>query len=767
MDLRSRRSALVIGASFLALASAARAQTEPAANAVAAAAATSVGVDEVVVTAQRRETNLQKTPIAISAFGSKILQDRGIKSIRDLAGQIPNFSIARANISYTTQTYSLRGVGETDPIQEPVVAVYVDDVYQPRQIGSMLDFNDIQRVEVLRGPQGTLYGRNSSAGALRVITNEPTAIFHTSDSLTYGSYNDFEARALVSGPLLGDSLTGSLSYLHHQRAGITHDPTLGYNVNRIFLDSARAKLRWTSGKWDVEGVLNVLRDRSDARSYIPVTQPGGAKATRTSYSEVPPYQHLDQISGSVRAIYALDDHLKVKSISSYGGFDLNPVNYDNDGQAALIQKNLIHYNDQYLTEELQLNGDYGFVNFTSGFFYLHERFFVERDGYSRKNASPTNPLTTPSNYTFLRAHNITDTDSYAVFGEANWRLTSKLTLTTGVRETLETKKFVFNNSTLNLAGQVVAPQIDTFGHLVVGQAHHTWTAFTPKVSLSYQWTPEVMQYVTYSEGFKSGGFDNRATRLDLAETPFNPETVDSYETGLKSELFDHRFRANLALFYNQYKNLQVSFTDVSIPGSPSVRGNAGQAHTEGVELETDTRLTDALSLQASGGYQFAVYDKYLNNTGIGSNANGHPLINAPRWTVSGGLTYEVPLHVYGSLRFSVDGEWTSAAYSSALERPQDRYPAQGFLNAALTWTSDDTHWAAIVSGKNILDTSSVAGQRRLYALDRGLLSQLPGSSDRAVHVEVSALSNSETKSGTDMVPLLPLREKVAFRRKVG
>ncbi|MDR3508506.1 MAG: TonB-dependent receptor [Caulobacteraceae bacterium] len=677
-------------ASSLILASAATAETAP----TAAAAASGIGVGEVVVTAQRRESNLQKTPIAISAFDAKTLADRKVDSIRDLAGQIPNFSIARANISYTTQTYSLRGVGETDPIQEPVVAVYVDDVYQPRQIGSMLDFNDIQRVEVLRGPQGALYGRNSSAGALRVITNEPTKTFHTDDSLTYGGYNDLEARALISGPILGDDLTGSLSYLHHSRDGVTHDPPLGHDVNRIDLDAARVKLRWTPGKWDIEGVLNVLKDRSDTRSYIPAAQPGGF-ATRTSYSEVEPYQHLDQISGSVRAIYALTDHLKVKSISSYGGFNLNPVNYDNDGQAALVQKNLIHYNDQYYTEELQLNGDYGRFNFSTGFFYLHERFFVQRDGYSRKNALATDPTVTPSNYSFLRAHNVTNTDSYALFGEANWKITDKLILTTGVRETVETKTFTFNNSTLNLTGQVTAPSIK-------GQADHTWSAFTPKVSLSYQWTPDLLQYVTYSKGFKSGGFDNRATILALAETPFNPEFVNSYETGLKSEWFDHHLRANLALFYNQYDNLQVSYYDPAKVAS--VRGNAGQAHTEGVELETDARVTDALSLQASAGYLFAIYDNYKNAGGAGVNADGHTLINAPRWTLSGGFGYDLPIHIAGSLRLTVDAQYATKYYSSALNRPLDQVPAQGFLNANLTWTSEDSHWSAILSGRNILDS---------------------------------------------------------------
>ncbi|MEI9891700.1 MAG: TonB-dependent receptor [Caulobacteraceae bacterium] len=691
-----RRRALLVAAgsiSLLAAGGGARAADVVAADAADTAAP---AVGEVIVTAERRETSLQKTAIAISAYDAGRLADRGINSIRDLSGQIPNFSIARANISYTTQTYALRGVGETDPIQEPVVAVYVDDVYQPRQLGSMLDFNDVQRIEVLRGPQGTLYGRNSSAGAIRVITADPGQTPHDLLSLTYGSYNDVEARGLVSGPL-SETFAGSLSYLHRSRDGITEDPTLGHDVNRIDFDAVRGKLRWTpNDRLDAQTSVNVLRDRSDTRSYTPVSQPGGYEPYR-SYSEVPPYQKLDQASISERVQYKLNDALKLKSITSYGGFDLNPVWYDNDGAAALIQKNLIHYNDQFITQELQLNGEFGRLNFTSGFFYLHERFFVQRDGYTRTNAVATTPplLAAGSNYSYLRAHNFTDTDSYAVFGEGTYRITDKLSLTGGVRLTQESKRFVFDNSVINLNAQVIAPSIQ-------GQAQHTWTAATPKASVQYQWTPTIQTYATYAEGFKSGGFDNRATTIATAQNPFNPETVDSYEGGLKSQWFDRRFQANLAIFYNQYKDLQASVFDPAF--STSVRINAGKAHTDGVELETETRLTEALGVQVSGGYLDAIYDSFKNAGGLGVNADGKTLINSPKWNASAALVYDLPVKVPGGLRLTADGNWQGAAFSNALNRPQDQYPDQAFLNASLIWTAPDPRWSVDLSSRNLLDS---------------------------------------------------------------
>ncbi len=501
----------------------------------------------------------------------------------------------------------------------------------------------------------------------------------------------------MEGPLAAN-WSGSLSYIHHKRDGVTEDPTLGHDVNRIDLDAYRGKLRWTpNDRFDALLTVNALKDRSDSRAYIPVRQPGGGFDSQTSYSEVEPRQDLDQVSTSLRLKYKLTDHLDLKSISAYGGFDLNPVSYDNDGEAALIQKNLIHYNDQYATQEVQLNGDYGRLTFTTGLFYLHERFFVQRDGYSRKNALNTDPAVTPGNYNFLRAHNITDTDAYAVFGEATWSLTDRLKVTGGLRWTNEDKTFTFDNGVLNLAGQVTAPSIK-------GRASKTWAQVTPKLSVQYQWTPDAMGYLTYSKGFKSGGFDNRATRLDLATLPFAPEEVITYEGGLKSELFDKRLRANLAAFYNDYQNLQVSFYDPTYVGSR--RGNAGQAHSYGVELETDAALTDAVSAQFSTGYLFAVYDEYKGAGGPGINADGNRLVNSPRWNLSGGLTWLVPVKIPGALKVGVNAQYQSSIVTSATPAAggQNRIPGQTFVNAVATWTAPDPRWQVVLSARNLLES---------------------------------------------------------------
>jgi len=691
-SLSSLRGALLASA-LVTISDAASAREEPVAPAVAASPATTTE-DDIVVTAARRATDLQKTALTISAFDPKTLADRNIANIRDLAGQIPNLFVARTSISHTTQTFSLRGVGESDPIQEPVLAIYVDDVYVPRQIGSMSEFVDLERIEVLRGPQGTLYGRNSSAGALRIITRDPDQTLRGSAELGYGSFNDMQFHGIVSGPIAGDTLSGSIAYIHRSRDGVTWNPTLGHDVNRIDLDAIRGKLRFTGiARLDALLTVNLTRDRSDTRSYIPVNQPGGFDRRR-SYSEVEPLQHLDSESASLRLNYTVLPKLGIKWVSAIGGFHLNPVAYDNDGEAALIQKNLIDYQDKYVSQEVQLTGDFEPVTFTGGLFYLYERFFVERDGFSRTGTAATAPIAR------LRAHNFTETNAYAVFGEATWRATDIFSLTGGLRGTIERKRFVFDNKLLDADRKVV-------GQSIAGEASKSWRALTPKATLQAQWTPNLLQYLTYARGFKSGGFDNRATRLDLATLPFNPETVSTYEGGLKATLFGRALRSNLAVFYNDYRGLQVSFYDPAYVGSR--RGNAGKAHSWGIELENDLRVSKRLTLQASGGYLLARYDDYKGAGGRGINADGNPLTNAPEWSLSGGSTYTLPLGRRGDLRLAANAQYQSSFYTSALARPQDLVPGQTFVNGTITWIPNDTRFQLSLQGKNILGADQPVG----------------------------------------------------------
>jgi iron complex outermembrane receptor protein len=640
----------------------------------------------VTVTAEHHSEDLQKTPLAISAFDEKALEDKQIKSVRDLAGQVPNLTLPRQSISYSAQTYGIRGIGETDPIQESAVAVYADDLYIPRAISSMLDFNDVQRVEVLRGPQGTLYGRNSSAGAIRVITQDPDQQVRGFAELSGGNYNAENGRVLISGPLVDNALFGSFSAIRLTRDGTVSDPTRGKDVNNIDIQSYRGKLRLNpvDSPWDVQLTLASTFDRGDTTSYTPFDANGHFDRFK-SYSSLDPKNKLDQGSGVLRALYTINDNLNFKSVTAYSAFH-QPVDYDNSGQAALIQQNLITYKQDYATQEFQLNGDYQDFSFSTGLYLYHEKFDADRD-----------------NLTYSVARNrvigqgqdsTTETESYALYSQGSYHLTSRFSLIGGLRYTREHKNFDYTNNAINVNRQIT-------GVNFTADASHSWQSTSPKLGFEYAWTPHLNQYAYVAKGFKAGGYDNRAPTKAAAEQAFSPEDVTTYETGFKGDFLDNRLRTNVALFYNDYKDLQTNAYDPSL--GVNLRTNVGRAHTYGVELETTSALTHNLQLTANAGYLESKYDDFQNASGPGVSANGKQLVLSPRWNASVGLNYTVPVDLPGALLLGTDAQFQTKSYANALNDDVQEVPTQTFWNAHTSYITGDGHWTTTLAVKNLLD----------------------------------------------------------------
>lgn len=584
----------------------------------------------VTVTAEHRSENLQKTPLAISAFDENALRDAQINNVRDLSGRVPNLTLNRQSISYSAQTYGIRGIGETDPIQEAAVAVYADDLYIPRAISSMIDFNDVERVEVLRGPQGTLYGRNSAAGAVRVITRDPDQQTRGFFELGAGTYNARNGRLLISGPLVDNTLFGSFSAIRLTRDGTVRNRTRDKDVNNVDIQSYRGKLRLApeDSPWDVQLTLAGTFDRGDTTSYSPFDPATGRYDKFKTYSSLDPKNKLDQGSAVLRAIYTLNDNLSFKSVTAWSEFD-QPVDYDNSGQAnsgnaAPIQNNLILYKQRYATQEFQLNGSHDDFTYTLGLYLYKERFRAERDSltYSvaadRVNASGQ--------------YSTTDTESYALYGQSNYKLTPRLSLTTGLRYTSEHKNFRYSN-------YAITPDRQITGTNFSAETSESWASFSPKVGLEYAWSDDLVQYGYVAKGFKAGGFDNRAPTRLAAEQGFDPENVTTYEVGFKGDFAAGRLRSNIALFYNDYDDLQTNAWDPAI--SANLRTNVGSAHTYGLELENTALLTRDLRLTANIGYLKSKYDDFQNASGPGVSADGKEMIFAPRWNASLGLNWTV------------------------------------------------------------------------------------------------------------------------------
>jgi len=542
-----------------------------------AAADTTKAIEEVVVTSERRTTKLQKTPIAVTSLDAVKLGQNGGHLIRDLAGEIPNVEVPRGGLTPTTETFFIRGIGTSDPIQDPTVGIYVDDVYIPRPLsnGGLFDLPDVSRVEVLRGPQGTLYGRNSDAGAVRLITQDPTDTLHAVGDVGIGDYGAVQTHELISGPIVPGRVEGSLAFVHSERDGTTKDPTLHMDVNNINHNAARAKLKVTPTD-DLEIILSAdgMIDHSNTAYYTPVLQPGKFNPNYT-YSPLAPVNDLNSGGVALHVKYQLTPELALKSISSARAWNQAPVIYDNSGTAKQLSANFIDYHEHDYTEELQLAGDYGRLNFVTGFFFYKEAFSVNRLTVS---------LDQPKTHTL----NLTDTDSYAGYAQGNYKILDSLTATIGLRYTLDSKTFDDGNysTTVNSAAATLFDRFGVGKTLFSAVSDHSWGAFTPKFGLDYQLTPSVLTYASYAEGYKSGGYDNRSANVTIAHTPFAPETVDTYEVGVKSEWLHHRLRANFAAFYNKYTDLQQTIYTSTVPGAPTELTNAGRAHTEGLELET-------------------------------------------------------------------------------------------------------------------------------------------------------------------------------------
>lgn len=678
---------------------------------------TDIGLTEVTVTAERRATDLQNTPIAVSSVNADALQQQGLADFRDLAGLIPNLVEPKRSTAYTTQIFSIRGIGETDTYPSPSVALYVDDQYLARSVGAMYDTPDLDRVEVLRGPQGTLYGRNSPAGAIRFLTPDPTDETRAYAEFGYGSYNEVDGRVTASGALVPGVLDASIAYVHRQREGWMHDDTLDRDVNAITLDTVRAKLL-LKARGDLQFLLAVdgMLDGSDASFYSAGVGTGPAATwagsnPNTTGAALAPYNRTRTGGVSLRISDSLNDHLSFKLVSAVHAMN-GPILYDNTGVAAISNINWAGFTQSQQTQELTLNGDWDRVHFVAGLFYFHEYFNNNRIAETAASAAGTSG-------TLNQYNSDLTTHSYSAFGEASYRVTDALTVTAGGRYTLDQERFINTGITaggvplinsgdqatlLNYAYRLAAARP---GAAYATDNSGAWANFSPKVSLEYQWTPHLMQYATFSMGFKSGGFDLRATSAAQSSATYDPETTSTYEVGLKGEYFDRRLRLNLAAFYNDISNVQVSIYDQTIPALR--RMNGGDAYTEGVEIESSALPLPGLQWDASLAYLATGYGRFggalpPGNLGGITTLVGRQFPLAPHIQINSGVNYTLPLPAAaGVVRVGINGQYQTAFFTDIYNSAALRMPAQSFFNATLNHTSADTHWYTALSVKNFTD----------------------------------------------------------------
>ncbi len=703
------KAALLGGAAWSAVATMAVAQT-PVAEGPA--------VEELVVTARRREENLKDVPVAVSAFTAAKLEQTGAVDITVLQQQTPNLTMQVARGSNSTLISFIRGVGQQDPLWgfEPGVGLYVDDVYIARPQAAVLDVFDIERIEVLRGPQGTLYGRNTIGGAVKYVTAKIQGEPELKAKASFGSYDQrdfvFSGKAMVS-----DTVGLGLTWAKFDRDGYGENVATGAEHYNKDVAAARATLEWSPTPdlfFRLAG--DIVEDKSNPRhghrevqalNFLGQPIAGGAPLadvydTRSGAGDK---NRVEARGVSLLGEWNLSDTLTLKSISAYrAGETAGPIDFD--GLPEKLLDIPARYNDHQFTQEIQALYTGERLQAVAGVFYL-----------SATAAGAFDTVLSQANLSIATA-GFVDTESWSAFADVSYDVTDALTVSLGGRWTHDEKTGrVYRQNFTGLVSPLFGNPLAVPG-LVRSNFTSTdeYEKFTPRVSVSYALNPDVTAYVSYSQGFKSGGFDMRADAIltPTSTAGYQPETVDSYEAGVKGFFFDRRLSLNTAVFYGKYKDQQIT---LQTPVGASIASqvlNVGESHMSGFEVEGVAYLTENLSANFAVGYIKAEFDEYraldLTQTppAIRDFADSRVFQNTPEWTGNFGLTYRHDLGDNGSLTFSPSASYRDAF--SMFEIPssldQDSY---WLVDASVVWTSADERYRVGLHGKNLTDETYRVG----------------------------------------------------------
>ena len=702
----------------------------PAAEAAANEPANDTG-GEIIVTARRREERLIDVPIAVSTFSGAALEKGGAIDVTEIAQVAPNVTLEPSRGTNSTLSAFIRGIGQQDPVSgfEQGVGIYLDDVYLNRPQAAVLDIYDVERIEVLRGPQGTLYGRNTIGGAVKYVTKQLPQDFALKVKGTYGTYDQADLVVTASAPISELIRVGG-SVARLSRGGFGKNLTTGEDNYNKDIWAGRASV--DIGGYGQPVLIRIsgdyTKDKSNAR--------GGHRLIPSLLSHTPvlsdvydtqgglrdPKQYVEAYGLAMNATAELTDALTFRAISSWRKDDsASPIDFD--ALPAVDVDVPAYYRNEQFSQEVQLQWDDGGpLKGMVGAYYLTAK---------ADTAFDVRLFTTLAGLTAFTEADV-DTDTWAAFGNFTFAISDQLTLEAGGRYTYDKRKaFILRQNYIGGGSPVFgglglpfgAPSTDFNGKA-------TFKKFTPRVSLSFKPTPDHNIYASFSQGFKGGGFDPRGVGVNAPNTDgqpglsdaeisdylsFAPEQVDSYEIGYKGSLFDGGLFLALAAFHMDY-------SDVQIPGSAgcTVNGlatfcgvitNAGKAKIDGVELEANVRLGrdlaasgDKLNLSGSVGYVDARYKEYITNspTGPVDVADLRKVQNTPKWTASATLAYSAPVGE-GDVSLGTTLSYRSKTYQFEISNPALDQKGYALLDANLVYTAPGGRWSLGVYGKNILD----------------------------------------------------------------
>lgn len=654
-------------------------------------------VADIVVTAQRREQRLQDVPLAVSAFSMESLEDGKVESLLNLDGKVPNVVLAPVGAYPFASAFYIRGLGYADVESsfEPSVGVELDGVYLSRNVGAVQDFFDIGGVTILRGPQGTLYGRNTIGGVVSVQSRRPSFDFGARAQATFGSNGRQELRAGVEGALVEDRLAGKFSFLTKTYDGYIKNYD-GRDMGAQDVTSMRGALLWTpTASFDVTLIVDYTKDKGTGTAFenasLPsMVLPGFGEPADTdgdpflSHVGDDIFSDLEALGVTLNANWDLGP-VKLTSITGYRKTDTEVLS-DFDGTPTpfmTVHRDETH--DQF-SQELRLasNTD-GPLTYVVGAYYMTQEYDIATGQFGTVFGSPTAGSTI---YTQQKA------DSWAVFGQADYEVLPGLTVTAGGRYSKEEKTFTTQ--------PLFYPNAETF--------EASFDDFSPKVGVSYKWSDALMTYTQYSRGFRAGGFNGRAGSF-LAVGPYDSETVDSYEVGVKSDLFDRRLRLNAAVFTSDYQDMQQSVQQL-IPGTlinQTLVSNVGAATISGFEAEATALLTDVFTISASVGYLDASYDEFMADLGDGLGVIDRtylPMPYAPKWSNSVTFNYKDDFD-FGRVTAQASVRHMTDMYTSfsTLNATTDLTMRQSntVVDGSLSLELPDGRWRVSLWGKNLTD----------------------------------------------------------------
>ena len=702
------------------------------------AAETQASLEEIVVTAQRREQDLQDVPIAITALSGAFLSERQIYDTETLSLYTPSLHIFAEQTG--SEFYTIRGIGRAneDLASDSGAAVFIDDVYVPRQGAANLALFDVERVEVLRGPQGTLWGKNATGGAINIITRKPGDELSGYVSADLAEHSTVNVRGGVSAPLIEDQLYGRLAFSTRNRDGLYRNLVTDEEANDIDVQAFRGSLRYTPGDrttinfsadWEKvkqDGVLkSIITDvpgtRYILKDFFRATFPMQESNVRTSRAGTHGEQGVEQYGFNLTAQHALEnmDITLVSGLRFEDSYNLE----DNDRAPERSAQVSSEQESWQFSQEIRLssNNDSN-VSWTAGLYYFHDNGDRDQMRYSDffgpgGLVGPGSPEIQNSTTTFQQ-HLVTD--AYAVFGELTYQFTERASVTLGGRYSYEKKDYDINAFAVANPGSTSSYSLFQPGGDYTASDAKSWEKFSPKAVLSYELADNVNTYFSFTQGFKSGGYNGSPdTAADVV--PFKPEEVTQYELGLKGRLMDGRLSANLAGFFIDFEDLQLQGFDPET-GSP-ITNNAAQAEILGAEIEFDMLLGNLL-INFGASYLDHEFKEYAIEIFDPTIEGGPPfrLVNKagerlgaiPEYNIHAGATYTWPLHNGSS--FSVSGDFVAVDKTTTVFDTlwSDSYEV---FNVRATWRSASGNWDISLWAKNVTDEDYYRGGGPVPDLD--------------------------------------------------